>query len=73
MDNKLKWETLAFVLLILAFPIISQGTTHDHAAVWWIGLAAFILGGLIPVGTRFMNHLKDKPRDMGMEFDDRTS
>lgn len=73
MDRKLRFETLAFVLLIVAFPVISAGTTHDHTAVWWIGLAAFLLGGGLPVWTRYMDHSTDKPRDAGMEFDDRPS
>lgn len=73
MDGKLKVETLAFVLLILAFPIISVGTTHRSGPVWWIGLLAVVLGGVLPVMTRYMNHSTDKPRDAGMEFDDRTS
>ena len=73
MDQKLKLETLAFVLLIVAFPVISLGSTHDHKAVWIIGLIAVIVGGLLPIGTRYMNHANDKVRDVGMEFDDRTS
>jgi len=73
MDNKLQLETLSFVLLIVAFPVISLGSTHDNTAVWVIGLIALIIGGLLPIGTRFMSHLADRVRDMGMEFDDRTS
>lgn len=73
MDSKLKVETLAFVLLLIAFPIISVGTTRGSGPVWWIGLLAVVLGGVLPVLTRYMNHAADKPRDAGMEFDDRTS
>ena len=73
MDRKLKVETLAFVLLLLAFPIVSIGTTRGSTLVWWLGLLAVVLGGLLPVWTRFMDHSTDKPRDVGMEFDDRTS
>lgn len=73
MDQKLKLETLAFVLLIAAFPVISLGASHDHRAVWIIGLLAVIAGGLLPIWTRYMNHADDKVRDAGMEFDDRTS
>lgn len=73
MDTKLRLETLAFVLLIVAFPIISIGTTHDNAPLWWIGVVVFVLGGVLPVVTRYLDHSTDKPTDMGMEFDDRVS
>ena len=73
MDRKLQLETLAFVLLIAAFPVISLGTSHDSTVGWVIGLIAVILGGLLPVWTRYMNHADDTVRDMGMEFDERTS
>lgn len=73
MDRKLQVETLAMLLLFAAFIVISIGTTHHAPAVWWIGFAGFVLGGLLPIATRYMNHLLDRPRDMGMEFDDRPS
>ncbi|MFI6483575.1 hypothetical protein ACIBH1_36985 [Nonomuraea sp. NPDC050663] len=73
MDKKLKIETIAFVLLLLAFPIISVGTTQGSAPVWWAGMVALLLGGVLPIWTRYMDHSADKPRDMGMEFDDRVS
>ncbi|GAA1605811.1 hypothetical protein [Kribbella karoonensis] len=73
MDKKLQAEILAFVLLIAAFPITSIGTSHDSTVTWVIGLLAGVLGGLVPIWTRFMDHSGDKPRDMGMEYDDRPS
>ena len=73
MDKKLKAEIWAFLLLLAAFPITSWGTTSGHALVWWIGLVSLVLGGLLPILTRYMDHSTDKPRDVGMEFDDRTS
>jgi hypothetical protein len=66
-------ETLSLVLLLVAFPVISLGSTHGQTAVWVIGFAALVLGGVLPVWTRYMNHDNDKVRDMGTEFDDRTS
>jgi hypothetical protein len=72
-DRKLKSETLALVLLLLAFPVISAGTTHDVGLLWGIGLVGFVLGGALPIWTRYMDHSTDEPRDMGIEFDDRTS
>ena len=73
MDKKLKAETFAFVLLLVAFPITSWGTTAGNHLVWWIGFICLVVGGLVPVWTRFMDHSGDKIRDMGMEYDDRTS
>ena len=73
MDKKLKAETLALLLLIAAFPIISFGTTSGTVLVWWVGLMSLVLGGVLPVWTRYMDHSRDAIRDVGMEFDDRTS
>ncbi len=73
MDRKLKLETLAFVLLIAAFPVISLGTDRDDTAVWVVGLGAMVVAGLLPIATRFMDHTDDEVRDMGVEFDERTS
>lgn len=73
MDRKLQAETLALVLLLAAFPITSWGTTAGNALVWWIGFVSLVVGGLVPVMTRYMDHSGDRIRDVGMEFDDRTS
>jgi hypothetical protein len=73
MDRKLQLETLAFVLLIVAFPVISLGTDDGSTAVWVVGLAAVTAGGLLPIVTRFMDHADDEVRDMGLEYDDRPS
>lgn len=73
MDRKLQAETLAFVLLLIAFPITSWGTMAGNDIVWWLGFLCVIAGGVLPVATRFMDHSGDKVRDTGMEFDDRTS
>jgi nitrate reductase NapE component len=72
-DKKLKAETLALLLLFAAFPIISLGTTGGSALVWWIGLLSLVVGGVLPVWTRYMDHSADTIRDVGIEFDDRTS
>jgi hypothetical protein len=73
MDKKLQMETWALVLLLVAFPITSWGATAGNALVWWIGLISLIVGGLLPIWTRYMDHSKDTIRDVGLEFDDRTS
>ena len=73
MDKKLQAETWALLLLFAAFPIISWGTTGGNYLVWWIGFVSLVAGGLLPVMTRYMDHSRDTVRDVGMEFDDRTS
>jgi hypothetical protein len=73
MDKKLKAETLALLLLFAAFPIISFGATGGSALVWWVGLLSLVLGGVLPVWTRYMDHSRDTIRDVGIEFDDRPS
>jgi hypothetical protein len=73
MDKKLRAECWSLVLLFAAFPIISWGTTGGSSLVWWVGLASLVLGGVLPVWTRYMDHSGDTVRDVGMEFDDRTS
>lgn len=73
MDKKLKAETIALVLLLAAFPITSWGTMVGNQLVWWTGFMIFIVGGLLPIWTRYMDHSADAIRDVGIEFDDRTS
>ncbi|MBO9577702.1 MAG: hypothetical protein J7480_02890 [Microbacteriaceae bacterium] len=73
MDRKLVIETLSMVLLIGSIFVISAGTTSGNAPLWWVGFVAFVVGALLPVWTRFMNHQADKPHDMGMEYDERAS
>ena len=73
MDKKLKAESLAMLLLFAAFPITSFGTTGGNVVVWWIGLLSLVVGGVLPVMTRFMDHSTDTIRDVGMEYDDRPS
>src|SRR5215475_14499530 len=66
MDKKLRAETLAFVLLLAAFPITSWGTTAGNVLVWWTGFICLVVGGLVPVLTRYMDHSKDKIRDVAI-------
>ena len=73
MDKKLKAETLALLLLFAAFPLTSWGATGGKEFVWWIGLLSLVAGGLLPVMTRYMDHSTDTIRDVGPEYDDRTS
>jgi hypothetical protein len=73
MDRKLQAETLSLLLLCAAFPIISLGATGGRPWVLGIGLVTLVAGGLLPIITRYMDHSGDTVRDVGMEYDDRTS
>jgi hypothetical protein len=44
---------IALVLSLLAFPLVSAGFTQDTEALWWVGIALLVIGGLIPPATRF--------------------
>ena len=55
MDRKLAIETVAMVLVLAAFPIISIGTTNGIAALWVLGFVVFVVGSALPIWTRFMN------------------
>lgn len=71
--NKLAVQSVSLVLLIASFVLISLGTTGGNTPLWWVGLGSLVLGGLLPVITRFTNRPEEKPRDAGMENDDRPS
>ena len=71
--DKLGIESVALLLMFAAFPLTSLGATGGSAPVWWLGFLSLVAGGLLPIVTRFMDHTQDKPTDMGMEFDERTS
>lgn len=46
-------RNISLVLMLIAFPLISLGTTGDQPALWWAGLAALGAGALIPPVLRF--------------------
>ena len=45
---------IAFVVALLAFPIISVGTETDTPALWWMGLVLLLVALLVPVVLRFV-------------------
>jgi len=50
---------LAFVLLLLALPLISFGTVNDWAFVWLVGLLLLVVGLLIPPALRLRKPVSD--------------
>lgn len=52
--NRLAYLSLSLILLIVAFPLISIGTTNGNKLLWWCGLLALSCGGLIPPLQRLL-------------------
>lgn len=71
--DKLVAETVALILMFVAFPVTSKGATAGNLPILIVGLLCVIAGGALPIVTRFMDHSKDTVRDAGVEFDDRAS
>jgi len=71
--DKLVAETVALILMFVAFPLTSKGATAGNLPLLIAGLLCVIAGGALPIVTRFMDHSKDQVRDAGVEFDDRAS
>lgn len=60
---------LAFILLLVALPLISLGAVQETPLIWGIGLALLLAGFLIPLLLRFApirSDPKDEP-DVGEE------
>ncbi len=54
-NNRLTYLSVSFVLLLAAVPLVSIGTSRGLPALWWLGLGALAVGGLIPPVRRFFN------------------
>ncbi|NLF15560.1 MAG: hypothetical protein GX597_27545 [Anaerolineaceae bacterium] len=53
---------IAFLMLLVALPLLSLGTMNDQPVMWWIGLAILLLGFIIPLALRFVA-LASSPED----------
>jgi predicted cobalt transporter CbtA len=56
-------QGIAFVLFLVALPLISFGTTEGQEALWWIGLALIVIAGILPPLTRFVPLADDEDED----------
>lgn len=52
--NRLAYLSVSLVLLVVAFPLISLGTSYGPPVLWWAGLLALVAGGLIPPVQRLL-------------------
>jgi hypothetical protein len=46
--------SIALLLLLGSFPLISAGTTAGIGPLWWFGLLVLVIGGLIPPVARYV-------------------
>lgn len=51
--SRLAVLSLALILLLAVLPLTSFGTTNEQPVLWWLGLIALLIGGLLPPATRF--------------------
>jgi hypothetical protein len=61
LNNRLTYLSISFVLLLAAVPLISIGTNRGIPLLWWLGLGALVLGGLIPPTQRLLNRTPPSP------------
>lgn len=52
--NRVVYLSVSFLLLLGSYPLISVGTTEGPAFLWWLGLAALVLGAMIPPAQRLL-------------------
>lgn len=51
-ENRFAYLSVSLILLVVAFPLISIGTTSGPPLLWWLGIAALAGGALIPPAQR---------------------
>ncbi len=51
--------SIAFILLLLALPLISLGTINETPWMWWLGLAMLAVGLLTPPVMRLRHAVRD--------------
>ncbi len=75
MKSRLFTLTISLVLLLIAFPLISIGTTRGLPMLWWLGLASLVIGGILPPLRRVLvpSQPLPKPTKVGLPEDDRVS
>jgi hypothetical protein len=71
--SRLATLSVSLALLLVAFPLISVGTTRGPAGLWWAGLVLLAAGGLIPPLWRllFKPEAPKEPPKAGMQDDER--
>ncbi|GAB4508635.1 MAG: hypothetical protein OHK0046_01630 [Anaerolineae bacterium] len=57
--TKQQYLSLALVLLLVALPLISLGTTGDQPALAVVGFGALVVGSAVPLGIRLLHIDRD--------------
>jgi hypothetical protein len=57
--TRLTLLSIALILLLIAFPLVSIGTVQNMEAVWWLGMLALVAGGVIPPVARFTHEVSE--------------
>lgn len=65
--------SISLLLFLIALPLISIGTTRGPPILWWLGLIALGVGGLIPPAQRFLTPGEPRQRHAGAPDSDRAS
>jgi hypothetical protein len=73
MITRLFTLSVSLALLLIAFPLISIGTTSGPPLLWWLGLGALAIGGVLPpLRLAFViSQPQSKPTKVGLPEDDR--
>jgi hypothetical protein len=58
-------QGVAFVLFLVALPLVSLGTTDDAEGLWWTGLVLIVVAGILPPLARFVPLADDDEDDEG--------
>ncbi|RJQ53591.1 MAG: hypothetical protein C4521_06885 [Actinobacteria bacterium] len=62
LKNKTVLQLISFLLVLLAFPVLTYGL-QTEPAVTAVGLAMVIIGFLIPPATRFIGGGEEKKQE----------
>lgn len=73
--NRMFALSVSLVLLLIAFPLISIGTTSGPPVLWWAGLGALVVGGVLPPLRRIFPPKEPlpEPTKIGLPEDERVS
>ncbi len=69
--NRALARNVSLVLMLVAFPLISIGTTSGPDLLWWLGGVCLTLGALLPAVLRFVPEPKkeEAPRPSATDLD----
>jgi hypothetical protein len=62
-------QAIAFVLFLIALPLLSFGTVEEQEVLWYVGLAMIVVAGVLPPLGRFLGEEEDEEEE-ATEADD---